>query len=177
MKNEVRLDTKSPGRASFTIQAKAPVKGLVTLDIGYNDSTLQRHFIGYVERCSTSSSVQQVVFCRELAAILANPLPLNLRHVDLRAVLVEIGQHTGLRFRVPEQAYAGVKAPFFYSLAAGYQAMDSLARFSTSPTSSGNNRVTAKCSWAVGPIASLASARRCNCRSSCSTTTRATKAR
>ena len=47
----------------------------------------------------------------------ANPLPLNLRHVDLRAVLVEIGQHTGLRFRVPDRPYAGVKAPFFYSLA------------------------------------------------------------
>ena len=128
VKNEVRLDAKSPGRATFTIQATAPVKGLVTLDIGYNDSTLQRHFIGYVERCSTASSTQQVLFCRELAAILANPLPLNLRHVDLRAVLVEIGQHTGLRFRVPEQPYASVKAPFFYSLAAGYQAMDSLAR-------------------------------------------------
>lgn len=128
VKNEVRLDSKSPGRATFTIQATAPVKGLVTLDIGYNSSTLQRHFIGYVERSSTASSTQQVLFCRELAAILANPLPLNLRHVDLRAVLVEIGQHTGLRFRVPEQPYASVKAPFFYSLAAGYQAMDSLAR-------------------------------------------------
>ena len=128
VKNEVRLDAKSPGRATFTIQAPAPVKGLVTLDIGYNGNTLQRHFIGYVERSTTASSTQQVLFCRELAAILANPLPLNLRHVDLRAVLVEIGQHTGLRFRVPDRPYAGVKAPFFYSLAAGYQAMDSLAR-------------------------------------------------
>ncbi|CAM3274566.1 hypothetical protein PSFL6913_26215 [Pseudomonas fluorescens] len=103
-------------------------KGLVTLDIGYNGNTLQRHFIGYVERSTTASSTQQVLFCRELAAILANPLPLNLRHVDLRAVLVDISQHTGLRFRVPDRPYAGVKAPFFYSLAAGYQAMDSLAR-------------------------------------------------
>ena len=128
VKNEVRLDAKSPGRATFTIQASAPVKGLVTLDIGYNGNTLQRHFIGYVERSTTASSTQQVLFCRELAAILAKPLPLNLRHVDLRAVLVEISQHTGLRFRVPDRPYAGVKAPFFYSLAAGYQAMDSLAR-------------------------------------------------
>ncbi|MBJ2303280.1 MULTISPECIES: hypothetical protein [unclassified Pseudomonas] len=128
VKNEVRLDVKSPGRATFTIQASEPVKGLVTLDIGYNGNTLQRHFIGYVERSTTASSTQQVLFCRELAAILANPLPLNLRHVDLRAVLVEISQHTGLRFRVPDRPYAGVKAPFFYSLAAGYQAMDSLAR-------------------------------------------------
>ncbi len=59
VKNEVRLDAKSPGRATSTIQAATPVKGLVTLDIGYNDSTLQRHFIVYVERSITASSTQQ----------------------------------------------------------------------------------------------------------------------
>ena len=128
VKDDVRLDLKSPGRATFTIQAQAPVRGLVTLDIGYNERTLQRHFIGYVERCTAANRVEQVLFCREMAAVLAKPLPLNLRHVDLRAVLSEISQHTGLGFRVPEQAYASVKAPFFYSLAAGYQALDSMAR-------------------------------------------------
>lgn len=128
VKDEVRLDIKSPGRAMFTIQSSAPAKGLVTLDIGYNESALQRHFIGFVERCTVANSVQQVVLCRELAAVLANPLPLNQRHVDLRAVLGEISDKTGLRFRVPDQAYTKVKTAFFYSLAAGYQAMDSLAR-------------------------------------------------
>ena len=128
VKDDVRLDLKSPGRATFTIQAQAPVRGLVTLDIGYNERTLQRHFIGYVERCTAANRVEQVLYCREMAAILAKPLPLNLRHVDLRAVLTEISQHTGLRVRVPEQAYASVKAPFFYSIAAGYQALDSMAR-------------------------------------------------
>lgn len=128
VKDEVRLELKSPGRASFTIQADAPVKGLVTLDIGYNEATLQRHFIGYVERCTAANSVQQVLMCRELAAILANPMPMNLRHVDMTMVLAAISEKTGLRFRVPERPYAKVKAPFFYSLAAGYQAMDSLAR-------------------------------------------------
>ena len=128
VKDDVRLDLKSPGRATFTIQAQAPVRGLVTLDIGYNERTLQRHFIGYVERCTAANRVEQVLYCREMAAILARPLPLNLRHVDLRDVLTEVSQHTGLRFRVPERAYASVKAPFFYSLAAGYQALDSMAR-------------------------------------------------
>jgi len=128
VKDEVRLDLKSPGRAMFTIQSSAPVKGLVTLDIGYNEGALQRHFIGFVERSTVANSVQQVVLCRELAAVLAKPLPLNLRHVDLRVVLGEISDKTGLRFRVPDQAYTKVKAPFFYSLAAGYQAMDSMAR-------------------------------------------------
>ena len=128
IKDDVRLDIKSPGRATFTVQAGAPVKGLVTLDVGYNDSPLQRHFIGYVERSTAANSVQQVLACRELASILTHPLPLNLRHVDLQAVLAEISTKTGLRFRVPDMAYAKVKAPFFYSLASGYLAMDSLAK-------------------------------------------------
>jgi len=127
VKEDVRLDLKSPGRATFTIQAGAAVKGLVMLDVGYNDAPLQRHFIGYVERSTTASSTEQVLACRELAAILANPLPLNLRHVDLQAVLAEISTKTGLRFRVPDQPYAKVKTPYFYGLATGYQAMDSLA--------------------------------------------------
>lgn len=128
VKEDVRLELRSPGRASLTVQASTPLRGLVTLDIGYNESTLQRHFIGYIERCTAANSLQQVLFCRELAAILAKPLPLNLRHVDLRAVLEEISKHTGLKFRVPDKSYTRVKAPFFYSLATGYQAMDSLAR-------------------------------------------------
>jgi hypothetical protein len=127
IKDEVRLDIKSPGRATFTVQAGESLKGLVTLDIGYNERTLQRHFLGYVERSTAANSTQQLVACRELASILANPLPLNLRHVDLQAVLAEISDKTGLGFRVPDKAYAKVKAPFFYSLAAGYLAMDSLA--------------------------------------------------
>ncbi|KIQ61096.1 hypothetical protein [Pseudomonas fluorescens] len=128
VKEDVRLDVTSPGRANFTVQSTTPLKGLVTLDIGYNQNTLQRHFIGYIERCTAANAIEQVLFCRELAAVLANPLPMNLRHVDLRAVLAEISEQTGLRFRVPERPYAGIKAPYFYSLAAGYQAMDSLAR-------------------------------------------------
>lgn len=124
--DDVRLDLKSPGRATFTIQAGNQVSGLVTLDIGYNESALQRHFIGYVERCTTANGVEQIVFCREVAAVLSKSMPMNLRHVDLRAVLADISSKTGLRFRVPDQPYTKVKAPYFYSLAAGYQAMDSM---------------------------------------------------
>lgn len=126
--SDVRLDLRNPGRASFTVQASAALTGLVTFDVGYNDKPLQRHFIGYIERCTAANAVQQVLFCRELAAILAKPLPMNLRHVDLRAVLQEISRQTGLRFRVPEQPYATTRTPFFYSLATGVQAMESLAR-------------------------------------------------
>lgn len=133
VKHDVRLELGTPGRAQFTIKSTDPVSGLVTLDIGYNAAPLQRHFIGYVERSTSVNQVEQVLYCRELAAILAKPLPLNLRHADLRTVLAAISDQTGLRFRVPAQAYAAVKAPFFYSLASGFQAMDSLARVFSIP--------------------------------------------
>lgn len=126
--DDVRLDLKSPGRATFTVQAGAQVKGLVTLDIGYNEAALQRHFIGYVERCTAANGIEQVVYCRELAAVLAGKLPMNLRHVDMRAVLADVSSKTGLRFRVPDRDYTRAKAPFFYSLASGTLAMDSLAK-------------------------------------------------
>jgi hypothetical protein len=71
---------------------------------------------------------KQVVACRELAGIRANPLPMNLRHVDMRQVLAEVSNQTGLSFKVPDQDYTRVKAPFFYSLASGYLALDSLAK-------------------------------------------------
>lgn len=132
-KDEVRLDLRSPGRATFTVTADEPLRGLVTLDIGYNAGALQRHFIGHVERCTTAAAGRQVMFCRELTSVLAQQLPLSLRHVDLHQVLAEVASKTGLRFRVPEQPYARTKAPYFYNLAAGFQAMDSLARVFTIP--------------------------------------------
>lgn len=128
VKSDVRLELRNPGRATFTVLAGAPLKGLVTFDLGYNDKPLQRHFIGYVERSTAANAKQQVLFCRELTAIFAKPLPMNLRHVDLRGVLEHVSQETGLRFRVPDQSYATTRAPFFYSLAAGFQAMESLAQ-------------------------------------------------
>ncbi|NER65429.1 hypothetical protein G3436_18095 [Pseudomonas sp. MAFF212427] len=133
VKDDVRLEIRSPGRASFTVQAQAPLRGLVMLDIGYNEATLQRFFIGYVERSTAANGQQQILFCRELAAILGAPLPLDLRHVHLQAVLEQVSKKTGLRFRVPASQYAQVKAPYFYSLAAGFQAMDSMAQVFSIP--------------------------------------------
>lgn len=130
---EVRLDLRNPGRANFVIKADQAQRGLVTLDLGYNDKPLQRHFVGYVERCTTSSSQEQVLFCREVAAILVHPLPMGLRHVNLSEVLLEVSKNTGLRFRVPDAPYAKTKTPYFYSLAAGIQAMDSLAQVFSIP--------------------------------------------
>lgn len=128
VRDEVRLDLRTPGRASFTVKAAATLRGLVTLDLGYNDKPLQRHFVGYIERSTTANTQEQVLFCREVAAILSYPLPMALRHVDLSAVLIEVSRLTGLRFRVPDTAYAKVRTPYFYSLGGGIQALDSLAQ-------------------------------------------------
>jgi len=128
VQHDVRLDLRTPGRASLTIKSPTPQRGLVTLDLGYNDKPLHRHFVGYVERCTPANSQEQVLFCRELAAVLNYALPMALRHVDLRAVLIEASRITGLRFRVPDAPYTKVRTPYYYSLAGGLQAMDSLAQ-------------------------------------------------
>ena len=132
-KEDVRLDAANPGRANFTVQSVEALKGRVTLDVGYNDRTLQRRFIGYVERCTAANAVLRVLFCRELAAVLTNSQPLNLRHVNLRTVLAQVREQAGLRFHVPDRPYASMKAPYFYSLVAACQATDSLARVFSIP--------------------------------------------
>lgn len=128
VRHDVRLDLQTPGRASLTIKSLAPQRGLITLDLGYNNKPLHRHFVGYVERSTAASSQEQVLFCREVAAVLDYPLPIALRHVDMPAVLTEVSRLTGLRFRVPDAPYAKVRVPYFYSLGRGIQAMDSLAQ-------------------------------------------------
>lgn len=128
VQHDVRLDLHTPGRARLTIRSQQAQRGLVTLDVGYNDKPMHRHFVGYIEQCTTANHREQVLFCRELAAVLDYPLPMALRHVDLHAVLTEASRLTGLRFRVPNASYARIRAPYFYSLASGIQALDSLAQ-------------------------------------------------
>lgn len=126
--DETRLDLRTPGRAVYTVKSPIPLRGMVTLDLGYNSSALQRYFLGYIERSTSTNSREQILLCREMSAILTQRLPLGLRHVDLGAVLVEVSRQTGLRFRVPAAAYAKIRTPYFYSLGAGIQAFDSLAQ-------------------------------------------------
>ena len=128
MQHDVRLELRTPGRATFTVKSRTALRGLVTLDLGYNDTPLHRHFVGYVERCTTVNRQEQVLFCREVAAVLDYPLPMALQHVDLRAVLAEASRVTGVRFRVPDAPYARKRVPYFYSLSSGAQAMDSLGQ-------------------------------------------------
>lgn len=126
IREEVRLELHNPGRASFTVHTQQRLQGAVTLDLGYNDGPLQRLFIGQVERCVPINVQQQQVYCRELTSVLHNSMPLALRHADLAQVLGEIGRLTGLEVHIPDAMYARHRAPCFYSLGNGLQAVDSL---------------------------------------------------
>ncbi|MDG9666716.1 hypothetical protein ONV78_03135 [Hahella sp. CR1] len=130
---DVRLALFSPGRAVFTVQADAPLSGVVQFALGYDPSALQRFFIGYVESCTPLDNQQQRVFCRELTATLNRRLALNLRHVTLNDTLAAISQDTGLTFVTPLEPYATAKAPAFYSWGSGYHCMDALAEVYTIP--------------------------------------------
>lgn len=126
VQEEVRLELNNPGKALFTVHAPQPLQGLVRLEIGYNDGPLQRHFSGQVERCITVNNQQQRLYCRELTQALQAPMPLALRHMDLTQVLAEMSRLSGLAMNIPDAPYAKRRAPFFYSLGNGLQAVDSI---------------------------------------------------
>ncbi len=80
---------------------------------------------------------------------------MNLRHIDLRGVLEHVSEQTGLRFRVPDQPYASTRAPFFYSLAAGFQAMESLAQVFAIPDFIWQQQGNAGCAGGARPVRRL----------------------
>ena len=128
----VVLDLYAPGRARFAVvnEDKTPAnRQLIRFDLGYSHQpAMHRWFTGYVEELTPVSGGRSRLFCRQLAAGLAAPLPMNLRHVTLREVLDEIRKLTGLSFSVPAAAYSDRKIPNFYNLGTGYQAMTLIER-------------------------------------------------
>lgn len=123
--DETYLSLSNPGRATFTIEHDEPITGLVSLDIGYNNE-LKRFFSGYIENCTQSNSNQFKLFAREFSSVLKEPLLINLRHCTLKDLIKEIATKTGLRFRLPSADYINNKAPFFYNIGTGYNALDSI---------------------------------------------------
>ncbi len=123
----VLLQLNSPGRAEFLIHSPdhvPEVNKMLSFDFGYSSQdTLQRLFLGFIEKVTPATGHKYTLFCRELSAVLNNPLPLNLRHVNLKQVLAFIQEKTGLNFSVPDQVYSKQKAANFVNLGNGYQAM------------------------------------------------------
>lgn len=130
--DRILLDSASPGRAQFTVAKNdhALAKNqIVQFDMGYtHQNALRRWFIGYIEKLVPEPDQRVRLFCRELSAVLAAPLALNLRHVSMRDVLKEISRMTALSFSVPDADYADRQVANFYNIGTGYQAMDLIGR-------------------------------------------------
>ncbi len=128
VKDDIRLELNSPGRATFAVLADHALSGIVMLRAGWSGEKTYIWFIGYVESSITISPQQQKLFCRELTAAMNRFLPLGLRHVTVRDVLINLSGFTDINFMMPDSVYMDQKSPYFYHLGDGYQAMDAIGR-------------------------------------------------
>jgi len=127
VKEDVRLELSAPGRANFTVIADESLSGIVTLDIGFSsDKSLKRWFTGYIEKSIKVSKTEQLLFCRELSASINRTLPLNLRHLSLKDLALNMSEKTGLSFNLPDRPYTTKPVPYFYNVGGGYHALDSI---------------------------------------------------
>lgn len=129
---DVMLEVNSAGRATFTIDSdldELKPFTAVALDIGYSQHEHDsRLFVGYVETVNMKDRRQAVLFCRELVGVLANPLPISLRHPTMRDVLAVIEGKSGVNFAVPTGGYDTAKIPHFSNIASGYHALAHIGR-------------------------------------------------
>ncbi|WP_434357431.1 hypothetical protein NF212_16245 [Parasalinivibrio latis] len=121
------FDENTPGRMQMDIQGNPEPFTVVAFDFGWGDQ-LSRPFTGYIERVQPTKKGWSNIFCRELAAVLYEPLPIIMRHPTMVKLLSHVGEKTGLQFVVPEKAYSQTAIPCFYSDGNGYRVMDELAQ-------------------------------------------------
>ncbi len=128
VKDDIRLELCSPGRATFVVLSDHELNGIVSLKAGWSDGKTYNWFIGYIESSITIDTKQQKLFCRELNATINRFLPLGLRHVAAKDVLVSLTEQTDINFMIPGADYMDQPSPYFYHLGDGYQAMDAIGR-------------------------------------------------
>ncbi|MFT5788008.1 MAG: hypothetical protein ACI8SJ_000103 [Shewanella sp.] len=121
------LKADTPGTCQITVNTKASRLDKVALDLGWGEM-VDRVFIGYVERVMPAVNGWYTLFCRELAASLANNISVMLRHPTMQQVLNDISKQTGLVFVVPDKAYAQTAIPCFYADGSGYEVLDNIGR-------------------------------------------------
>lgn len=123
---DIRLSLFTPGRASFTLQSRAEVSGIVAFHIGYSVDQLVPYFIGYVENSVAINADQQRIYCREFTGTLNRRVIVGIHAATLRDVLQTISADSGLEFVLPPQPYSKTPAPSFYTVGNGYHAMDNI---------------------------------------------------
>lgn len=131
---DIRLDIDRPGRAIFQVRTAEQLSGAVSFALGWHfDAVLTLFFTGEVERSVPMDSTQQRLFCREVSARLDAAHRLALRHPTLRDVLAAYAARTGLRFIVPDRAYASTRVPYFGVLGSGFHGMARLGEVFSIP--------------------------------------------
>ncbi|MEZ9198593.1 hypothetical protein [Shewanella sp. 10N.286.54.B9] len=125
--HHVVLELSSAGRAVFEVQGEVKRGQLVAFDLGYHNK-LQRYFSGYITKATPSNTGMQRIVVRELASLLAEHCPVNIRHATFRQVITQLAADTGLSFVIPDNAaYLDSKVPNFTSQGTGYQLLASLS--------------------------------------------------
>jgi hypothetical protein len=127
VEDNIRLYTNAAGCAQFRVEASEPLRGIVQYSLGFSTQDKdQLYFTGYIESSHTVDSATQKIFCKELAALLAAPRPVSLRHPTLHTVLQAYSDQTHLEFIVPDKPYATTRVPHFQTLGSGYHGIDQL---------------------------------------------------
>ncbi|WBA86535.1 hypothetical protein [Endozoicomonas sp. GU-1] len=131
IEDDVRLSLTSPGRATFRVKSGKPLAGPVEYIKGWQHDTDDRPvkvFWGFIDRSSTVGGNEQMIFCRELSAMLNRDLPMGLRKVSAADVLARIHKETGAQFVTNNQAHFSRISPYFHHVGGGYMAMDAIGQ-------------------------------------------------
>jgi len=127
VREDVRLDISTPGRADFTVRSPVALSGIVQFLMGYAaQGNLVEFFTGYIEESHTVDRSQQRIFCRELAAVLWQTIPVSIRHASMKDILGVYSRKTGLSFTVPDKPYGHTAHHTFQTVANGIHGLDSL---------------------------------------------------
>lgn len=121
------LELDTPGRGIIVARAEKKLSGAVKFHLGYNGE-YRRYFTGYVETCQQVDAKQQRLTVRELAAGLARPVPVSMRHVSAKDVLNQAARITGLKFTLENADWRRIIIPQAVNLGTGYDLMDFIGR-------------------------------------------------
>ena len=129
IKDNIKLELFTPGRALFSCEGVTPAPGhLVEINGQFSGNENRRLFFGFIE---TVVEIQTGVFqclAREMSATLNRRIALNLRHCTPAQVLESISDKTGLQFVLPEQPWTETTIARFQHIGGGYMALDSILK-------------------------------------------------
>lgn len=124
--DDIRLFAMRSGIASFTVQSKESLTGLVQFVLGYEGRKTYNYFFGYITDSIKQNKDIQLIKCDELIGALKSYFPITLENVTFKEIIAYFAEETGLSFIVPDKAYSKIKVSQFYNIGSGYHALDAL---------------------------------------------------